>query len=68
MKVFCVVCDEEFDPRRAELGYRTCTDCGEKLAQQELGKKFQRTAPLLNKGSYQYITDGDSLKSLNRKV
>ena len=64
----CVHCGEEYSDRRAALGYDCCTDCGESLAQQEIEAKKDRLAPLFNKGAYQYITDGDSLKSLGRKV
>ena len=28
MSVFCQNCDEPYNPKRAELGYKTCLDCG----------------------------------------
>lgn len=40
----------------------------EQLAQQEIEKKKQRTAPLYNKGPVQYITDDTDLTTLGRKV
>ena len=64
----CVTCGEKYSDKRRKLGYRTCLSCGETLASIEADRKNQRTAPLFNKGAYQYITDGDALKSLGRKV
>ncbi len=26
--LFCIKCGEEYNPKRATLGYRTCLDCG----------------------------------------
>lgn len=34
----------------------------------ELTRKKERTAPIWNKGGYQYITDGEDTKTLGRKV
>lgn len=34
----------------------------------ELNRKKERTAPIWNKGGYQYITDGEDTKTLGRKV
>jgi hypothetical protein len=67
-KVSCVVCGEPYSKKRAELGYRTCLDCGEVQAKDTKEQRKGRTAPLYNKGPYQYLTDGDALKSLGRKV
>lgn len=64
----CTTCDEKFNPKRAALGYTTCLRCGEAAAQKVVLQRRQQTAPLFNKGAYQYITPGDGLKSLGRKV
>ena len=34
----------------------------------EIERKKTRTAPIWNKGSYQYITDGEDTKTLGRKI
>jgi hypothetical protein len=34
----------------------------------EIERKKKRTAPIWNKGGYQYITDGEDVKTLGRKV
>jgi len=39
----------------------------ERLAQEEIERKKLRTAPLYNKGGYQYITDETDLSDLGRK-
>ena len=67
-KPICRLCGAPYNEGRRKLGFTVCMDCGEKMAQREMERKRKRTAPLYNKGGYQYITDGDSLKSLNRKV
>lgn len=40
----------------------------EQLAQEEVERKKKRTAPLWNKGGYQYIPDDMDLSTLGRKV
>lgn len=64
----CVACGEPYARARARLGYKVCPDCGEVEAQRKALEKSKRLAPLYNKGAYQYITDGDSLRSLGRKI
>lgn len=39
----------------------------EKAAQKEIERKKRRTAPLYNKGGYQYVTDETDLSDLGRK-
>lgn len=40
----------------------------EALAQREIALKRQRTAPLFNKGGYQFISDEMDLKTIGKKV
>ena len=47
--VGCEKCGEEIDPRRADLGYRTCIKCGSPVT------RFT-VAPAYNKGAYQLVT------------
>ena len=49
-------CEEEISLQRYNLGYRTCIDCGEKVAKKEIERKKGCVAPLYNKGAYQYIS------------
>ena len=35
----CVECGEEFHPRRKELGYHVCLDCGDAKAQKAIAHK-----------------------------
>ena len=64
----CTICDEPFNPKRAALGYTTCLDCGEQAARKIVDQRRSQLAPLYNKGAYQFITPGDSLRSLGKKV
>lgn len=64
----CIECGEDYADGRRQLGYVTCLDCGDREAYQESVAKSKRTAPLFNKGGYQFITDGEILETLGRKV
>ena len=52
MKPICIDCHDEFNPKRAELGYRTCLDCGGKIADIEVARKARCSAPAYNEGAY----------------
>lgn len=56
---FCVECGDPFDYRRAQLGYKTCLDCGSPTP--------VRTIAAIGKSGYQLITDKADLKGLNPK-
>lgn len=68
MNVECIICGDEFSHKRARLGYKTCLNCGEKSALAEKHIKSKCIAPLYNKSAYQYITPGNNLKSMGRKI
>jgi ferredoxin-like protein FixX len=55
MKPLCIDCLTEFNPKRLELGYRTCLDCGSTRALKEIKRKAKCSAPAYNKGAYQYV-------------
>ena len=55
MKPLCIDCLTEFNPKRLELGYRTCLDCGSTRALKEMKRKAKCTAPAFSKGAYQYV-------------
>ena len=46
----CVECGASYSPKRLELGYRTCLDCGSVHAQREAQRKAKCCAPAYNKG------------------
>tara|TARA_B100001094_G_scaffold253497_1_gene251916 strand:- start:453 stop:713 length:261 start_codon:yes stop_codon:yes gene_type:complete len=51
----CFDCGEEFNPKRRALGYEHCLECGEQYAQETAEHRKKCTAPLYNKGAYQYV-------------
>ena len=36
MNPLCIECQEEYNPKRAAIGYRTCLDCGGRIADIEV--------------------------------
>lgn len=62
----CYLCGDAFSPRRLKLGYKTCLVCGDKKAQQQIQHKKKCTAPLYNKGSYQYVSTRSDAKEIGR--
>lgn len=57
----CVVCQDDIDPRRAALGYRTCPHCGEISA-----SKVRHTIVNMAKSNYIVVRDPMLLKGLNK--
>ncbi len=66
MKAECIICYEPFNPRRLELGYRTCLECGGKAASKEKARKAKCSAPAYNKGAYQYVGTVQTAKGVGR--
>lgn len=66
MKPLCNDCLVEFSPKRYELGYRTCLDCGATRALKEKNRKARCTAPAYNKGAYQYVGSINMAKGVGR--
>ena len=62
----CSECDAEYHPRRKELGYDTCLECGDVKAQKAISHKRKCSAPLFNKGAYQYVTSSAAAKDVGR--
>lgn len=60
MTKYCI-CGDEVPHRRAELGYKTCLPCGEKIA-----KSTRHTIVNLPKSNYVVVTDLSLLKGLNK--
>lgn len=62
-ELICVSCyGERVPPARAEIGYRTCMTCGDKIA-----KATTRTVAPMHKSNYMLITNREDLKGLNNK-
>lgn len=63
--MICSKCRGKIPTARANLGYSTCTDCGEVAAQRLAEQRKTQIAPAYNKGAYQYITLNDT-KTIGR--
>ena len=66
MKPVCVKCHVEYNPRRLELGYRTCLECGGRSALAEKARKAKCSAPGYNKGAYQYVSSRSAALGVGR--
>ncbi len=66
MNPACIICYESFNPRRLELGYRTCLDCGAHAANREKARKAKCSAPAYNKGAYQYVGSVQTARHVGR--
>ena len=66
MKSECIECGDNFNPKRFKLGYRTCIECGEEIAQVEMVRKSLCVAPAYNKGAEMVIPQSD-IKHIGRK-
>lgn len=66
MVAICVECWEEYNPKRRELGYRTCLECGDANARVEKARKAKCSAPAYNKGAYQYVGSVQAARSIGR--
>tara|TARA_B100001057_G_C22411177_1_gene779736 strand:- start:155 stop:376 length:222 start_codon:yes stop_codon:yes gene_type:complete len=62
----CRECGEEFHPRRKELGYHFCLECGDAKAQKAIAHKRKCSAPLFNKGGYQYVGSKEAARWAGR--
>jgi hypothetical protein len=59
----CLECGDTINPKRADLGYRTCIDCAEQTGT----RAPTRCVVPLNKSNYVLINNKDDLKGLNPK-
>ena len=58
----CISCGDTYPPRRAQLGYNTCLECGDFAA-----REVKFTIAPLNKSNYVVISNPEDLKGLNPK-
>jgi len=63
----CVKCSNSFSNARAELGHRTCMDCGEAAAVDEAQRRKKCIAPAYNKGAYQYMGSASDARDAGKK-
>lgn len=63
-KVHCASCEQPFDPRRKQLGYNFCLDCGDFRAIQQ--RASWTIAPIAHKQGATLITNRNDLKGLNK--
>ena len=61
MPNFCRMCGNGVDPRRYQLGFNTCLECGERNA-----KRVRHTVVPMHKSNYTVVTDRDLLQWLNK--
>jgi predicted nucleic acid-binding Zn-ribbon protein len=62
----CIECGDEYNPKRKELGYDTCLECGESRAEKEILRKSRCIAPAYNKGAYMYVSSSAMARDLGR--
>lgn len=53
---YACICGEDIHPKRKSLGYRTCLDCGDKVARQLIAEKSMRIVQM-HKSSAVYLGD-----------
>jgi len=61
-KANCRECGEEYNTKRAELGYATCLSCGDSSARKIARRRSRCSAPAFNKGAYQPVMSKDDAK------
>lgn len=61
MANYCRLCGSAVNPRRFELGFYTCLECGERNA-----KRVKHTVVPMHKSNYTVVTDRDLLQWLNK--
>ena len=62
----CVACEEHFSQKRRDLGYRVCLECGDAEAQKAIAHKKKCSAPLFNKGGYQYVGSREAARWIGK--
>ena len=62
----CFDCGEEFSPKRKALGYEYCLECGAHHAHEVSEHRKKCTAPLYNKGAYQYVGSMQDARNAGR--
>jgi len=58
----CIECGGEYSPRRFDLGFLTCLECGEEQA-----RTVNHTIVPMHKSNYIVVRDRKTLRQLNPK-
>jgi len=58
----CIECGGEYNPRRFDLGFLTCLECGEEQA-----RTVNHTIVPMHKSNYIVVRDRKTLRQLNPK-
>jgi hypothetical protein len=61
---YCITCGDTYDPRRRQLGYQTCLDCGAEAA--IAMRTSWCVAPIAHKQGATLVTNPNDLKGLNK--
>ena len=64
IKVHCHSCSQPYDPRRKQLGYNFCLDCGDFKAREV--RAGWTIAPIAHKQGETLVTNLEDLKGLNK--
>lgn len=65
----CPVCDnEDINPKRLALGYRTCLECGAKEANIDIIKREKTVIPLGNKQGYGPMSSTSSVEEMRKEL
>jgi hypothetical protein len=64
IKSYCRSCGQPYDPRRKQLGYNFCLDCGDTYATQQ--RAGWTIAPIAHKQGATLVTNPNDLKGLNK--
>lgn len=59
---FCTHCGDEVNPRRFQLGYRSCLPCGDRVA-----KSYKHTIVPMHKSNYIPVFNMQDLVGINSK-
>ena len=62
----CLECGDRYHPKRKQLGYTVCLQCGDASAQRQIERKKKCSAPLYNKGAYQYVSSLETAKWIGK--
>ena len=60
-------CGNDIAPRRYDLGYRTCLDCGQTQATLEIHAKAKRVMPM-HRGNNVYLGTGPSARQYAKDI
>ena len=60
----CIECGENYNQKRADLGYTICLECGQQQATQQTNARNKQVTIAYNKGPYMLITNKEQVKGI----